>query len=432
MRVLFLTHSLCGIDLAVIVKYQGHDVDVAIFNPLSKDIGNGFGVNKSIDYSQFVQRALQGDYDLVISDDVYMGKDSNLLRKNGVLVFGGSVDTDVWENNRFVGIEIMRQSGIEVPETVSFDSYSAAEAFLKERGGLWVLKGSGSEGLVKGKTVVPKTEEELLWFVDAFKKECDDAKVILQCLLDGIEVAWSFWWNGDDVVGDAWMNFEHKRMFTGDMGPFCGEAGTMVVAIDADFIRERFRGLFSWLRSSGYRGIFDMNTIVTEDGRIYGLEFTPRMGFPIMQCIVRQLLYGGVEDVAEYIRSIASGEQVECIDRSAAYGCVIGYFVRTDVGDLPVFWDGDEDVRELVLRYVGLDDVAWSAEFNCFVAVSGNKGDWYKRVVLPVGVASNYDKAIGRALRMARRLRSTYGWYRTDIGLDRTRYEGVRSILGLQ
>lgn len=428
MRILLLTHSLCGIDLAIILKLQGHDIDIVVFNPQVLGVGDGFGLNIDIDYQRAIDRALDGYYDLVINDDVYMGNASNLLRKHGVPVFGGSLDTDVWENSRLIGMEVMKNSGIDISECFSFDSYSDVYDFLKWNDGLWVLKGSGTEGLMKSKTIVPVCADELLWYVNELMKETDEAKVILQKKLDGVEVAWSFWWNGVDVVGDAWMNFEHKRMFTGNMGPFCGEAGTMVIAISPDFIRKKFSGLFSWLQVSGYRGIMDINTIVMDDGTIYGLEFTPRMGYPIMQCITRQLLYGGIGDIGEYLRKIAISEDVQRITDNARYGCVIGYFIKADMGDVPVFFEDLDDLNEVILKYVGIDNAAWNDEFKCFVGKSGDGYLWYRRVLLGIGVAERYDKAIGRALRIMRRFYSIYGWYRMDIGMDIDRYNAVMDI----
>ena len=48
----------------------------------------------------------------------------------------------------------------------------------------------------------------------------------IQKFLTGIEVAVGGYFNGEDFVMPVCINFEHKRLFAGEIGPSTGEMGT--------------------------------------------------------------------------------------------------------------------------------------------------------------------------------------------------------------
>lgn len=421
MRILFISHTNCALDLAVILKLQGNDVDVIITDAEAVDVGKNMGVNIILGLDKLNE--IKSKYDLFINDDVYFGNISNKLRKEGRPVIGGSIDTDVWENNRQIGMKIMELANIPVPETQEFSDYKEALDFVSESENLYVLKYSGMEGTAKSKTVVPLVKEELLWYLEDFSKNSSsDSKFILQKMIKGTEVAFSWWWNGEDIVGDVFMNFEHKRMFNGDMGVLCGESGTVVYGVDDKIVRENFSGIFTFLKTSGYRGVIDINTIYGEDGKFYGLEWTPRFGYPIMQCINRQYLHSGV-NLADLLFSIATGKgDIPKLNDSARCGVVVGYFVTGKPDSIPIFIDNLNFEKD-ILDSIGLDDVMYDDKNNCFVAVRSASGNWYRRVLVGVGCSSKLSEGIVKVYKTMKRFKSTSGWYRTDIGKDIKRFE---------
>lgn len=415
-RVLFITHTNCAVDLVVVLSLSGYEVDVVVTDLEATEVGKGFDIKIVQGLGDFER--IKDKYDFFVVDDVYFGNIANKLRREGKIVCGGSVDTDIWENNRDVGMEVMKRSGIKVSEVKRFASYEEAIEFVKKDKDMWVLKYSGVEGTVKGKTVVPVVKEELEWYLKEFEGEGGGSEFILQRMVKGVEVAFSWWWNGEDVVGDVFMNFEHKRMFDGNMGALCGESGTVVVSVSDRIVRERFGGVFDFLRSSGYRGIVDINTVYdVEEKEFYGLEWTPRFGYPIMQCITRMYLNSGI-DIGEVIRKVASGEKkIEMVSDKNKYGVVVGYFVTGKPDNVPIFVEGLDIERDLK-SCLGLDDVRYDREQGCFVAVRSASGSWYRRVIVGVGCGSDVDEGIKKSYEVMKRMRSTYGWYRTDIGQD--------------
>jgi len=102
----------------------------------------------------------------------------------------------------------------------------------------------------------------------------------LQRKVEGVEVAICGFFNGNEFIDQVNFNFEHKKLFPGNIGPSTGEMGTsMFWAGQNKLFKETFGKLEGWRANEGYVGSIDLNCIVNETG-IYPLEFTPRFGYP--------------------------------------------------------------------------------------------------------------------------------------------------------
>jgi phosphoribosylamine--glycine ligase len=100
----------------------------------------------------------------------------------------------------------------------------------------------------------------------------------VQKFASGVEVAIGAYFNGQDFILPACINFEHKRMFNDDIGPSTGEMGTtMFWTGENRFFRETLAKMRE--RLAGFVGYFDINCIVNARG-IYPLECTSRFGYP--------------------------------------------------------------------------------------------------------------------------------------------------------
>ena len=102
----------------------------------------------------------------------------------------------------------------------------------------------------------------------------------IQRFVTGVEVAVGAFFNGEEFILPACINFEHKRMFNGEIGPSTGEMGTLIFWSEKSRLYEetlvKFRAI---LAEMGFVGYFDINCIVNSRG-IYPLEITPRFGYP--------------------------------------------------------------------------------------------------------------------------------------------------------
>jgi phosphoribosylamine--glycine ligase len=129
----------------------------------------------------------------------------------------------------------------------------------------------------------------------------------LQRRIDGVEVAVCGFFDGDGFVDPINFNFEHKKLFPGNVGPSTGEMGTAMFWAGRNRLFEATLGkLEDWLADEGYVGSIDLNCIATDDG-VYPLEFTPRFGYPTIALQEESLLSGS----GEFLHDLAHGRNPE-------------------------------------------------------------------------------------------------------------------------
>jgi phosphoribosylamine--glycine ligase len=104
----------------------------------------------------------------------------------------------------------------------------------------------------------------------------------IQKFAPGVEVAVGAYFNGKDFILPVCINFEHKKMMNGDIGPSTGEMGTaMFWTGENELYRATLAKMRDRLAAAGYVGYFDINCIATARA-IYPLECTPRFGYPTL------------------------------------------------------------------------------------------------------------------------------------------------------
>jgi len=102
----------------------------------------------------------------------------------------------------------------------------------------------------------------------------------LQKRMTGVEVAVGAFFNGHSFMTPINVNFEHKKLFPGNIGPSTGEMGTsMYWSGENKIFNATLKKMEQTLREEGYVGYIDINCIVNANG-IYPLEFTARFGYP--------------------------------------------------------------------------------------------------------------------------------------------------------
>lgn len=270
----FLFVSIEGLigDLAWKVAKEGHSVKYFIQQKDQKDVCDGF-VEKTDDWEKLKDWA-----DVIVFDDIGFGQITDKLRKEGKLVIGGSTYTDRLENDREFGQTEMQAVGITILPVSNFTDFDEAIKFLKANPGRYVLKPSGKAQNEKELLFVGQEEDglDVLQVLEHYKKTW--SKKIkafqLQKFAAGVEVAVGAFFNGKDFIYPINVNFEHKRMFPGEIGPSTGELGTSMFWSQPNAIfNETLAKMKPKLAESGYVGYIDINCIANVRG-IFPLELT--------------------------------------------------------------------------------------------------------------------------------------------------------------
>lgn len=297
--------SLSG-DLAWQLAKEGHEVKAYIKEKKDADVYNGF-IEKTDDWEQLIDWA-----DVIIFDDVEFGNYAEKLRKSGKTVIGGSIYTDRLEMDRDFGQTELKKYGVNILPQWQMSNYDEAIDFIRKNPDRYVFKPtgnvpSGGKGLLfigyeeDGKDLLALLEQNK----SVWQKKAPTFQ--LQKYISGVEIAVGAFFNGKDFIHPINVNFEHKRVFPGDLGPFTGEMGTLMFWSEPNrLFRQTLEKMKPALVESGYIGYVDINCIVNGRG-IYPLEFTARFGYPTMHIQTE----GITMPTGEWLARLAKGEQFE-------------------------------------------------------------------------------------------------------------------------
>jgi len=290
-KILFVSlESLSG-DLALQIKKEGHEVKVYIKSEDDKDVYEGF-LEKVEDWKKFIDWA-----DVIVFDDVGFGKEADELRKNGKLVVGGSAYTDKLEEDREFGQSEMKKVGMLTLAHWDFSDYDSALKFIEENPGRYVYKPSGfMQANSKGLLFIGKEEDgkDLHEIIRSNRKILEQRvkNFQLQKFVQGVEIAVGAFFNGNNFIYPVNVNFEHKKLFPGDIGPFTGEMGTLMYWSGPNTIfKTTLEKMKDDLARSKYVGYVDINCITNGRG-IYPLEFTCRFGYPHISIATEGVISG--------------------------------------------------------------------------------------------------------------------------------------------
>jgi len=304
----FLFVSLDGLisDTAWQVVKEGHEVKYFIKTAADKDIADGF-VPKTENWEQEVDWA-----DIVVFDDVLgQGKIAQRLRQKGKRVIGGTEYTDRLEDDRAFGQEELKRMGVNIIPYSYYSSFDEAIEYVRANPNRYVIKPSGEAQNLKRMLFVGEEEDgkDVIQVLEAYKNILKRKTIDfqLQKRISGVEVAVGAFFNGSQFVYPININFEHKKLFPGNIGPSTGEMGTSMYWSGSNKIfNATLQKLEAKLREEGYVGYIDINCIVNYNG-IYPLEFTARFGYPTI-CIQQE---GILMPMGEFLLKLAEGQMTE-------------------------------------------------------------------------------------------------------------------------
>lgn len=404
---LFVTLNCLAGDLAWQIAKEGHNVKFYTKDTDDKEVGDGF-FPKVDDWEKEVEWA-----DIIVFDDVLgQGAKAKKLRDQGKFVIGGTPYTDKLEDDRAFGQEELKKHGITIIPYKDFTSFEDAINFVKENPGRYVIKPSGQAQNIKGLLFVGEEEDgkDVLQVLNDYNKAW--AKKIpvfqLQKRIIGVEVAVGAFFNGKEFVYPINVNFEHKKLFPGDLGPSTGEMGTsMFFSGPNKIFNHTLKKMEPTLAEEGYVGYIDINCIVNGHG-IYPLEFTARFGYPTIS-IQKE---GMIMPIGEFLYELARGNNPKLKVRS---GFQVG--VRIVVPPFP-FKDKETfnvKSKDSIIFFkrptegVHIEDVKL---VNGEWLVTGDSGV----VLIVCGTGQTMKQAQNQAYHRIKNIIIPHMYYRKDIG----------------
>jgi phosphoribosylamine---glycine ligase len=399
--------SLSG-DLAWKIKNEGHEVKVYIKAEGDKDVYDGF-LDKVDDWQKYKDWA-----DVIIFDDVSFGSFSDILRKEGKLIIGGSKYTDKLEEDREFGQNEMKQVGMSVLPHWDFSDFDSAIEFIKSNPSRYVFKPSGNIASdQKGILFLGQEEDgkDLIEILEQNKKTWAKKikKFQLQKMAVGVEVAVGAFFNGQDFIYPVNVNFEHKKLFPGDIGPSTGEMGTLMYwSPQNELFRNTLLKMKPKLIESGYIGYIDINCIANAKG-IYPLEFTCRFGYPTISIQME----GAVGEWGEFIYKLARRDQLEMKTKKGfqiGVVVVVPPFPYDDKNESFIYKDLSILFKKPNLEGVHLGDVKL---VNGVWSIAGESG----YVLVITGSGLTVDDARKQVYSRLKNIMLQNMYYRTDIGL---------------
>jgi phosphoribosylamine--glycine ligase len=267
-------------DMYLRLQREGHEVRVYVAEPEGHGIYEGL-LTRIPHWQDAIPWIADGE-GIVVVEATGFGHIAEALRSDGVAVVGGTRYTDRLELDRAFGQAQMAEVGMQIAPVFEFSSASAAMLFIQARQQRYVYKVSDS--------VSPSTRNYVGMLDDAsdvlaiLKREARSdvppQRFILMDYLEGVEVGIGAYFNGEVFLQPVCIDWEHKRFFNDDLGELTGEMGTVVSYRNSGpLFRATLDRMTEKLRSAGFRGYININTIVNEQG-VWPLEFTCRFGYP--------------------------------------------------------------------------------------------------------------------------------------------------------
>ncbi|MBI2920738.1 MAG: phosphoribosylamine--glycine ligase [Planctomycetes bacterium] len=416
MRFLFVTKEALAVDLAWKVKREGHEVWFHVGAKSERDIGEGL-LEKADDWEPRAEAA-----DVVVFDDVGHAAEAERLRKKGKAVIGSSAYTDRLELDRDFGQDELRAAGMTTLPDWDFESFDAAIAFIREKPDRYVVKPNGKAQNEKVLSYVGQEEDgrDVIEMLEHYKRgwAARIKSFQLQKHATGVEVAIGAFYNGKEFVLPACVNFEHKRMCNGNIGPSTGEMGTSMFWTARNPLYEAtLAKVEPRLAGSGYCGYVDVNCIASGRG-IVPLEFTCRFGYPTINIQME----GVLSPWGDFLAAVARGEKYALRTKRGFQVGVVLAVPPFPFVDADAFRKYSEDAVVMFKRPVT------DGFHPCDMKLV--EGDWrlagssgYAAVV--TGDGTTMEEARREAYNKVKAIMIPNMFYRTDIG-ERWREDGDR------
>ena len=283
-KFLFISYDGLISDIAWRVSTEGNEVRYHISNPEEKDIGDGF-VPKVDEWEPHVDWA-----DIVVFDDVLgHGEMAEKLRKEGKSVVGGTAYTDRLEDDRTFGQEELKKHGVVDHSVPGVHGFRFRDRCMsRSNPATYVIKPTGEAQNIKRLLFVGEEDDGK----DVVQSSAPTSGLLgprikvfqLQRRMSGVEIAVGAFFNGHEFMMPINVNFEHKPLFPGNIGPATGEMGTSCTGAARTRYSPRHSRNSKRSCATNAMSATSTSTASSTANGIYPLEFTARFGYPTI-CI---------------------------------------------------------------------------------------------------------------------------------------------------
>jgi phosphoribosylamine--glycine ligase len=405
-KFLFVSDEALIGDLAWQIQREGNEVKYYIHQKSEKDVADGI-IEKVDAWKPLIDWA-----DVIVFDDIGFGEIADKLRAKGKAIIGGSAYTDRLEDDRDFGQDEMKAVGINILPHWDFTRFEDSIEFITANPGRYVIKPSGKAQNEKELCYVGQDEDgkDLLELLELYRTSWGNKmkSFQLQKVATGVEVAVGAFFNGKDFIYPINVNFEHKRMFPGDIGPNTGEMGTSMFWTNSSKIfQETLLKMKDKLAAANYVGYMDINCIVNVRG-IYPLEFTSRFGYPTINIHME----GITSNWGNFFYALGNGQEFELKSKR---GFQIGVVVAVPpfpFTDKNAFKKYSEDAPVLFKKATDGIHIGDVKMVDGKMRLAGESG--YALIV--TGSGSTMADASKQAYNRVANIMIPNMFYRTDIG----------------
>lgn len=355
MRFFVVSERGDGAGVAARLVREGHEVLMYFRDITARK--NLDGIVKKV-FS--IQEGLNELPDVVVFDMVGFGNEAEKVREAGFRVFGGGKWNDKLELDRKFSMKTMDVMGIKAPKSFAFSNFKDAMGFVKSYRKLLVLKPFNNMNTEF--TYVPKNQDDLLNYMGYLVKKLGvNGKVLLQDFVQGTEISTEVWYARGIPVPMPNSTIECKKLMNGDIGSNTGSQISIVWGYptrEPRIVQQGLKKLNAFMKKIEYTGPIDLNGIV-RNKKLYGLEFTPRMGYSALYALIRILK----EPLGKLLFRVASGDASEM-----ALADGFGMACKVSIPPFP-YWPEDKAMRKQVWektagqRVGGLSKEDWDRVF---------------------------------------------------------------------
>lgn len=419
MRFFLISGDGDGCGIARRLVDEGHDVTVQIKNPKARS-----------DYDGLLKKTDKLETEkgtIVLFDSTGGGKTAERLRGQGFDVLGASMFAQQLEMDRHLALELMADSGIQVPPSQHFTDWDAGRQYIETVGERLCYKSDDNGGT----SYVASGPEDMLEYLRHAEKEGEKPDFELQQFVKGLEISSEIWFDGIDWVPPANHTFEKKQLMNDDIGPSSGCAGNVVWACTQTYCRiceEGVKQFIPMLRQQGYRGPIDLNTIVNAEG-VWGLEWTPRFGFDAFPALMEMM----TEPLGETLEKYARGErQVKFPLREKGFGAAL----RVTIPPYP--FDRKSETlapKGIAIRELVRADRNHAYFYNVLLDDEGKlrSSGAFGAIAAFTGFGDTVFDAMGKCEEIAKRVDLKEKQFRTDLGERFSRsYQEFQQIAAVQ